>query len=156
MHIRPASEDDVPTLVDELWTPFIREMLEEDPDSELAEGFREDALAYRREQLAAEDRIDRVAVDDGTLLGYVSAEIQEPPPVIRRGDTLHVDELYVRPAHRREGVGTALLDEAETWGENQGCARATLSVNRPNEGAQSLYRERGFGIALHRMRKSLE
>lgn len=117
MHTRPAREADVPTLGDELWTPFIHDMLADEPGSELAEGFREDALAYRREQLAVEGRIDRVAEADGTLLGYVSAELQEPPPVVRRGDTLHVNEVYVRPSHRRKGVGDAPLDEAEAWGE---------------------------------------
>jgi len=155
VQIRPATEADVEPLVDGLWTPFMRELLADGPD-ELAEGFREDALAHRREQLEREDRIDRVAEAGGTLLGYVSAEIQEPPPVVDRGDTLHINEVYVRPEHRREGVGAALLAEAEEWGDRQGCTHVTLSVNRPNDSAQALYQERGFEVVRHRMRKPLE
>jgi len=155
MQIRPATEGDVETLVDDLWVPFTREMLEHDPDAALADDYREDALAHRREQLEREDRIDRVADADGQLLGYVSAEVREPPPVIERGDRLHVLEVYVRPEYRREGVGAALLAEAERWGEQQGCTRVTLSVDASNESAQALYRERGFDVARHRMRKGL-
>ena len=75
MEIRPATEGDVEPLVDDLWTPFMHELLADDPDAELAEGFREDALEYRHEQLEESGRIDRVADADGTLLGYVSAEV---------------------------------------------------------------------------------
>lgn len=155
MQIRPATDSDVESLVDDLWTPFMRHLVGDDPDSSLAEGFREDAVEYRREQLEREDRIDRVANEDGRLLGYVSAEVQEPPPVVDRGDTLHINEVYVRPENRREGLGTALLDHAEEWGDQQGCARVTLTVDAPNDGAQALYRERGFEVTRHRMRKGL-
>src|SRR6056297_3652961 len=149
MRIRPARERDVETLVDELWRPFMDALLADDPDTELADEFR-------GEQLQETGRIDRVADDDGRLLGYVSAEVRESAPVVDRGDTLHINEVYVRPEHRRDGLGTALLAHAEEWGEQQGCVRLTLSVDAPNDGAQALYREHGFETIRYRMRKPLE
>lgn len=85
------------------------EPLVDNPDAELAEGFREDALEYRHGQLEVSGRIDRVAGANGTVLGYVSAEVQESPPVISRGDTLYINEAYVRPDYRRDGLGDTLL-----------------------------------------------
>ncbi|MFB6221351.1 MAG: N-acetyltransferase family protein [Halolamina sp.] len=156
MHIRPLREEELPTLVDDLWTPYARELGTDDPYHELADEFREETLAYRAERFEAEDHIDRVAVADGDLVGYVAAEVQKAPPVVRRGDSLHITEVYVTPDHRREGLGAALLTEAERWGEDRGCSYVTLNVDAANEAAQALYRELGFEVLRYAMRKPLD
>lgn len=156
MEIRRIRESELPPLVDDLWTPFAREMAEDDPYYTLTEGFREDVLAYRRERFADADTTTRVAVDDGELVGYVAGEYREAPPVHRHGDVLHVDEVYVRPADRREGLGTALLERAMAWGTERGCSHVTLNVNRPNESAQALYRDLGFEVKRYNFRKPID
>ncbi len=156
MEIRPIRETELPTLVDELWAPYARELGTDAPYHELADEFREETLAYRTEQFEAESHIDRVAVGDGELVGHVSAEVQEAPPVVQRGDSLHITEVYVTPAHRREGVGAALLREAERWGRSRGCSYVTLTVDAANEAAQALYRTLDFEIKRHTMRKPLD
>ncbi|MEF8800365.1 MAG: GNAT family N-acetyltransferase [Halolamina sp.] len=156
MQIRPLRESEVPTLVDELWTPFSRGMAEHDPYHELVDEFREDTIEYRRERLGEEGRIDRVSVVTDKLVGYVTAEFQETPPVFAHEDTVHINELYVRPEFRREGIGVDLLAHAESWGEDQGCGYATLNVDRWNESAQTLYRAEGFEVKRYNMRKPLD
>lgn len=155
MEIRPLREDELQQFVDELWTPFSREMAEHDPYHELVDEFREDTSEYRRERLGEEGRIDRVAVVDGELVGYVTAEFQETPPVFAHDDTVHINELYVRPQHRRQGIGVDLLANAESWGEAQGCGHAALNVDRWNESAQALYEDREYEVKRHNMRKPL-
>lgn len=156
MEIRPIRETELPTLVDELWTPYARELGTDAPYHELADEFREETLAYRTEQFDAESHIDRVAVEDGELLGYVAAEVREAPPIVQRGDSLHITEVYVKPAHRRQGVGAALLQEAERWGQNRGCSFVTLNVDADNDAAQALYRTLEFEVKRYTMRKPME
>lgn len=75
----------------------------------------------------------RVSTIDGQVVGYVL-----PVP----GDGVHLAELVVDAAYRREGHATALLDavcDALDDGDE-----VTLAVAPDNEGAQALYRATGF------------
>lgn len=156
MEIRPLRESEVPTLVDDLWTPFSREMAEHDAYHALADEFREDTIAHRRDRLDEAGCIHRVAVVDGELAGYICAEVNETPPVFAHDDTLHVNEVYVKPSFRRQGFAADLLDYAESWGGDRGCGYVTLNVDRWNESAQALYEERGYDVTRYKMRKSLD
>jgi ribosomal-protein-alanine N-acetyltransferase len=53
--------------------------------------------------------------------------------------TVHVAELVVAPAHRREGRASALLDAVARQAD-----RVTLTVDPDNEAARSCYRACGF------------
>ena len=156
METRSLHASEVPAFVDDLWVPFCREMAEHDPYHALADEYRESVIEFRRERLTEDDRIDRVTVVDDELAGFVSAEVQEAPPVFAHDDTVHVNEIYVRPRFRREGIADELMATAESWGEQRGCAHVTLSVDAWNESAQALYEERAFDVTRHTMRKSLE
>src|ERR1700741_1978182 len=54
-----------------------------------------------------------------------------------------VDELFVEPAHRGQGIGTQLLDLAEAASRDLGAHTLHLEVNHGNR-AIELYRRRGF------------
>jgi [ribosomal protein S18]-alanine N-acetyltransferase len=60
---------------------------------------------------------------------------------------LHVNNLAVLPAHRRSGIGTALLLKVLADGAKLGASRATLEVRRSNDAAQRLYEKFGFTVA---------
>jgi ribosomal-protein-alanine N-acetyltransferase len=62
-------------------------------------------------------------------------------------DELHINNLAVAPARRREGVGSALLDAVLREGARLGAARATLEVRRSNAVAIDLYKRFGFTVA---------
>jgi ribosomal-protein-alanine N-acetyltransferase len=62
-------------------------------------------------------------------------------------DELHINNLAVAPARRREGVGSALLDAVLREGVRLGAARATLEVRRSNTVAIDLYKRFGFTVA---------
>lgn len=154
MEVRRLVEEDVTALVEELWLPFAREMADLDAYNALAEDVREDALAYRRERLAAAAAVTFVA-DDGGLIGYTALSHSEPPSVFARGPAVSVEEVYVAPERRGEGVATVLLERAEAWGRERGCERATLSVNADNATARALYEDRGYGVRRLKMDRPL-
>jgi ribosomal-protein-alanine N-acetyltransferase len=76
---------------------------------------------------------------DGIAVGFCS--------FWRVVDELHINNLAVAPAFRREGVATALLTRVLEDGHKFGATRATLEVRRSNDAARLLYERFGFVIA---------
>jgi GNAT superfamily N-acetyltransferase len=58
--------------------------------------------------------------------------------------TAELKRLYVRPAARRTGGGTALLGAAERWARESGAQRIVLDTRRDLGEAVALYRRAGF------------
>jgi GNAT superfamily N-acetyltransferase len=67
--------------------------------------------------------VQLVAVVDGDIVGTVSASLYEPVDSAERVDLsrrrLHVNSLGVVSAHRRGGVGSALMRAVEVWGRER-------------------------------------
>jgi GNAT superfamily N-acetyltransferase len=60
------------------------------------------------------------------------------------GMTAWLEELYVVPAMRSHGVGTALLREAIARAEGEGCGAIDLEVDEAHARAANLYARAGF------------
>ena len=60
------------------------------------------------------------------------------------GRCAFVDELFVLPSHRGQGLGTAALQQAVAVAEALGLAALRLEVDRANPAAERLYRRAGF------------
>jgi ribosomal protein S18 acetylase RimI-like enzyme len=56
----------------------------------------------------------------------------------------HLFLLYVVPEHRRQGVGKALMQYAETWSKARGDKQIGLQVFSSNTPALNLYNQLGF------------
>lgn len=56
----------------------------------------------------------------------------------------HVFLLYVAPAHRRRGLGSALMQHAEAWAKQRGDRQISLQVFTANQPALNLYRSLGY------------
>jgi GNAT superfamily N-acetyltransferase len=62
-----------------------------------------------------------------------------------RGDRhAHVFLLYVIPEHRRQGVGSALMQYAEAWAKQRGDHQIGLQVFQANQPALNLYTKLGY------------
>lgn len=81
-----------------------------------------------------------VANRNGSITGYVVADVTHT-----FGPSLgHVKDLAVHPAHRGQGVGSALLSRALAVLGTHGANSVKLEVRQTNEGAKRLYRRFGF------------
>ncbi len=59
---------------------------------------------------------------------------------------LCVLSLYVPTKHRRKGVGSRLLDHADTVAADRGINTLTLDVAADNTGALELYNRHGYVV----------
>jgi ribosomal-protein-alanine N-acetyltransferase len=80
--------------------------------------------------------IGRMEGATGKLVGFVNYWLVY--------DEVHVLNLAVHEAFRRQGHGSALLEHVIAFARMHRCAYVTLEVRRSNLAAQSLYR--GFGF----------
>ena len=95
-----------------------------------------------RSLLRADTARFRVATRAGVVVGYAIA--------IRVGDEAELANLAVAPAARRAGIGALLLDDLLATTDVEPAATVYLEVRASNEGAQALYRSRGFESAGRR------
>jgi ribosomal protein S18 acetylase RimI-like enzyme len=84
-----------------------------------------------------------VAYRNQTLVGFANATLD--------GADCKLDKLYVHPAHQRQGIGAALLQQVEAWARQQQARRLWLQVNRGNTQAIAAYRKYGFRIVESRV-----
>ena len=85
-----------------------------------------------------------VAELDGAIAGYV--KLGPALPVESASHVLEVKGLAVSPAHRRRGIGRALMDAAAHEASARGARRLTLRVLANNTDARALYAACGFEV----------
>lgn len=76
-----------------------------------------------------------VAEEDGAAVGYAAGLIQEPPPLFADEPFVFISDLYVQPAARGQGIGTALVERVRGWGLMRGMARCSMVVPLENPAA---------------------
>ena len=125
----------------DVWRAIRLEMLAAHPEAFLTTEARERATpeAQRRAQLAGRRIIGAFVA--GALAGTV-ALLPEPVPAAAHRASLAA--MYVRPAHRRAGVGRALVEEAARRARVAGCVQLELHVAEGNGAARGLYAACGF------------
>ena len=128
MRIRRATIDDAPALV-----PLFAAWGYPQPAERIAARLPE-WEGPQRALLVAE------AVDD--LAGFVA--VCTTPHLALPGVFGRVIGLAVGPAHRRRGVGAALLDAAEALGREWGCDRMEITTSRLRPEASHFYAARGY------------
>jgi ribosomal protein S18 acetylase RimI-like enzyme len=95
-----------------------------------------------------------VATDAGSVVGFVVLTFSYSLEF--HGRDAFVDELYVRPSHRRRGLGAAALRLSEAACREHGVHALHLEVDGANDPARALYRRWGFDEhARHLMTKWL-
>jgi ribosomal protein S18 acetylase RimI-like enzyme len=73
--------------------------------------------------------------EDDEPLGHAHLALTDPP---------ELQDVDVRPEHRRRGVASALAGAAEREAGARGLSRLRLAVSVGNEAAQTLYRGLGY------------
>ena len=128
--IRPATPSDVPTIL-----RFVRELaaFEREPDAvEATEASLHEAL------FGADPAAEAVIAEDGEPLGFALFFHKFSTWTGRRG--LYLEDLYVTPAARGRGVGSALLRHLAGIALDRRCARFEWAVLDWNADAIAFYR----------------
>ena len=79
-----------------------------------------------------------------SIVGFVVAR--------QMADEIHVNNVAVRPEHRRLGIGESLLRAVLSWGRDRCSTQAVLEVRAENIAAQKLYEACGFEVIGRRRR----
>jgi ribosomal protein S18 acetylase RimI-like enzyme len=83
--------------------------------------------------------IGYLAFDHGHPCGLVACYVAEKEP-----SHAHVISMWVDPAYRRSGVGTALIEGLKTWAVACNIRELHLMVTSVNAGAIGFYKRLGF------------
>jgi GNAT superfamily N-acetyltransferase len=98
---------------------------------------------YLGERMVAGESIVFLAKDRGrTAVGFV--QVYRAFSSISLGRVMILNDLYVSPSCRLNGVARALITEAITFARDQGAIRLSLSTGRTNRSAQRLYESMGW------------
>lgn len=97
-----------------------------------------------------------VAERDGGVVGHMALWFDRMPPFVREElrDYAYIGDLFVREAHRGQGIGRALIAEAERLARARGVARILLGV-LPGNPAEALYRRLGYRTYALELAKNL-
>lgn len=68
----------------------------------------------------------------------------------------HIFMIYVAPKHRRQGIGSALIQHAENWARERGDRQISLQVFLDNQPALNLYQKMGYQPYSLLMQKPLK
>ena len=112
-------------------------------DAKLTGDYRRRYLDWVARCVDEDEECVQVAERDGDLVGYAFVL---PESMAFVWDAAVLNEIYVEPAFRGEGVADALMEEAIAVARDQDLPldRMVLDVDRQNERAQAFYERYGF------------
>jgi len=92
-----------------------------------------------------EDETYRVYVAEVNeeIAGFATAHQWGPPPIYEESSEVYLDELYVRPDDRRDGIGTQLVDAMRDWTDRVGARRLRFNVLVANEAGRAFWAQQG-------------
>lgn len=100
------------------------------------------ARAFLAERLEAGDSVVLLARRDGDAVGFV--QLYPIFSSVRMRRMWILNDLFVDPAARGEGVGRRLMERARAHAEATGAAGLALETEKTNETAAALYRSLGW------------
>jgi ribosomal protein S18 acetylase RimI-like enzyme len=154
--VRAAQPDDIDAVA-RLWealVAFHREL-----DSSLPPAAPQGARRYARRLFdRLDDPMSRVFVAEinGQIVGYVLGVIVDlAPEMFAQEPSGFLADIYVDAAHRRAGVGTALVDALTAWFHEKGLRYFEWHVAALNPAGVAFWRSLGGREVMLRMRAEL-
>lgn len=122
-----------------------------------ADAIIEEYFDYLAAEVAETSGTFLLAEDNGRLVGFACVFGQMPPftPDEDPAELTFISDLYVDPAYQAQGIGTALLAQAEAYGKALGAPRIELAVHAGNP-ALALYTRAGYRQRLVIMTKRMD
>ena len=145
MNIRQATSADVPQLsslcmdVQSLHAEHHPEVFKFPQSGDFAIAFFEEMVADRAVRIF-------IAEENGSAVGYLLCKLieREENPFTFATRLLYIDQISVRPAAHRQGVGTALMQQAEMLAREWEVKRIQLDSWDFNVNAHAFFERLGF------------
>jgi ribosomal protein S18 acetylase RimI-like enzyme len=155
--VRPARPDDQDAM-GRLGALLVAEHHEFDPLRFIAPlpRLRERYGEFLVSQIGRPEMVVLVAQRDGELVGYAFGGMEGSDYMALRGPAGVLHDLVVDPGHRRQGVGTALLEAALEALRGLGAPRVLLFTAEKNQGAQEMFGKARFRRTMIEMTRELE
>jgi GNAT superfamily N-acetyltransferase len=102
-----------------------------------------------RIKLSDESYATLVAEDEDRLIGYLAGCAHRT--FYAGGSIAWVDEIWVEPEYRRQGIGRQLMDAFESWASGRGCVQVSLATR----GAAPFYEKIGYASSAAYFKKYL-
>lgn len=102
------------------------------------------------------DKIVLIAEKAGEVIGYAYGGVEGNDYMVLRGPAGELYDVVVHPEHRREGIGTRLLDAALAELRRLGAPRVVLFTAEKNHGAQAMFAGAGFRRTMIEMTRELD
>jgi ribosomal protein S18 acetylase RimI-like enzyme len=102
------------------------------------------------------DTIVLVAELDNAVVGYAFGAMEGNDYMALRGPAGALYDLVVDPGHRRQGIGTKLLDVSLDALAKLGAPRVVLFTAEKNAGAQQIFSQAGFRRTMIEMTRELQ
>ena len=99
-------------------------------------------FARRFETLLADDDVIVLLAGGEEPVGFAFATLRPTP--YHDGPLAQLEELYVEPERRNEGIGSRLLDELIRLVQARGCEEMHIGVDAPDTDARRFYERHGF------------
>lgn len=155
--VRPARPDDE-EVMGRLGAILVEEHHEFDPKRFIAPAprLRERYGQFLVSQISRPDMVVLLAERAGERVGYAFGGMEGNDYMALRGPAGVLYDLVVDPAHRRQGVGSALMASALEALEKLGAPRVLLFTADKNKGAQALFAKTGFRRTMIEMTRELD
>ena len=155
MEIRKLVESDYDRVI-ELYKELDEMHVQARPDyfvhRDKAEIYPKDAFIHN---LSYPGGLELGAFENGQLVGVVGATLWEESGMVKNVKTVCLDNIYVLPGHRRNGVARRLFAEVELWAKEQGAVRLDLYTWDFNKNAIAMYQAMGMTPQRHVFEKKL-
>ncbi|MHA1934432.1 MAG: GNAT family N-acetyltransferase [Candidatus Thorarchaeota archaeon] len=148
--LRLASIDDLQSIV-ELWIESSQYHAELEPRFQYSLEVSQPTEKYYSKLIQSEEAYVAVAQYDQQITGFISALINERPPIHLHRKMGFIDGLFVKPKVRRQGIGTGLWHMTLDWLKQQKVDKIQLTVAAMNPEAIEFWRKRGFSELILRL-----
>jgi ribosomal protein S18 acetylase RimI-like enzyme len=119
-------------------------------------GSTERDRAHWGSSLGTADNACFVAEEAGAIIGFVTAAVvNENHSLLQPGRFGRIGSVGVTARMRGQGIGAALMRQAEVWASERGATELRLNVWAFNEPALAMYRELGYEVRSHQFAKAL-
>ncbi len=150
--LREANSKDLDSLHG-LWMEIMHYHKDQGPMFAYDSAYDSDLKKSLSERLSGEKQRCFVAVETDDVVGCIFCSIKTIPPFIKIKKTGYIAETVVSAKARGKGIGTALVQRAQEWFDENNCEATELQVAVQNESGIKFWKRLGFKPSTFHMHR---